>query len=64
MRKDTTSTIKRAERFQIILIGEGILVGGIGGLVVLLYRMCLEYAGKWLNARVFPGFFAKNGLDA
>ena len=46
MRKDTTSTIKRAERFQIILIGEGILVGGIGGLVVLLYRMCLEYAGK------------------
>ncbi len=31
MRKDTTSTIKRAERFQIILIGEGILVGGIGG---------------------------------
>lgn len=49
MRKDTTSTIKRAERFQIILIGEGILVGGIGGLVVLLYRMCLEYAGKWLN---------------
>lgn len=48
-RKDTTSTIKRAERFQIILIGEGILVGGIGGLVVLLYRMCLEYAGKWLN---------------
>ena len=39
MRKDTTSTIKRAERFQIILIGEGILVGGIGGLVVLLYRI-------------------------
>lgn len=32
-----------------ILIGEGILVGGIGGLVVLPCRMCLEYAGKWLN---------------
>lgn len=42
--------IKRAERFQIILIGEGILVGGIAGLVVLLYRMFLENAGKWLNA--------------
>ncbi len=41
--------IKRAERFQIILIGEGILVGGIAGLVVLLYRMCLEGAGKGLN---------------
>lgn len=41
--------IKRAERFQIILIGEGILVGGIAGLVVLLYRMCLEGAGKGLD---------------
>ncbi|MCB6201926.1 ClC family H(+)/Cl(-) exchange transporter [Extibacter muris] len=49
MKKDTTSMIKRAERFQIILIGEGILVGGIAGLVVLLYRMCLEGAGKGLN---------------
>lgn len=50
MKKDTTTTIKRAERFQIILIGEGILVGGIAGLVVLLYRMCLENAGAWRNA--------------
>lgn len=49
MIKDTTSMIKRAERFQIILIGEGILVGGIAGLVVLLYRICLEGAGKGLN---------------
>lgn len=48
MKKDTSGTIRRAERFQIILIGEGILVGGIGGLVVLLYRMFLEYAGNWL----------------
>ncbi|MGF0031367.1 chloride channel protein [Bariatricus sp. SGI.154] len=49
MKKDTSSTIKRAERFQVILIGEGILVGGIGGLVIVLYRMSLEYAGQWLN---------------
>lgn len=46
---NTADTIKRAERFQIILIGEGLLVGGIGGLVVLLYRILLENAGKWLN---------------
>lgn len=50
MKKDTSTTLKRAERFQIILIGEGILVGGIGGLVVLLYRIFLEYAGQWLSA--------------
>ena len=37
VKKDTSSTIKRAQRFQVILIGEGILVGGIGGLLVLLY---------------------------
>ena len=47
MRHNTPDTIKRAERFQIILIGEGILVGAIAGLIVLLYRICLEYAGKW-----------------
>lgn len=47
---DVASTIKRAERFQIILIGEGIIVGGIGGLVVLLYRMFLEYANQWRTA--------------
>lgn len=50
MSGDTGSTIKRAERFQIILIGEGILVGGIAGFVVILYRMWLEYAGEWLQS--------------
>ena len=47
--RDTSSTIKRAEHFQIVLIGEGLIVGGIAGLVMVLYRMFLEYAGKWLN---------------
>ena len=47
MRHDTPGTIKRAERFQIILIGEGILVGAVAGFIVLLYRICLEYAQKW-----------------
>ena len=41
--------LKRAERFQIILIGEGVLVGAVAGLVVLLYRVALEYAGHWLS---------------
>ena len=49
MRDETAKTIRRAERFQIILIGEGLLVGGIAGLVVLLYRMLLGSAGEWLN---------------
>lgn len=46
-KKDIPSTIRRAERFQVLLIGEGILVGGIGGLVVLLYRILLGNAGVW-----------------
>lgn len=49
MEKNTSSTIKRAERFQVILIGEGFMVGGIAGLVVILYRMTLEFAGDALN---------------
>lgn len=49
MKGDTARTIRRAERFQIILIGEGLIVGGIAGLVVLLYRMLLGSAAEWLN---------------
>ena len=49
MEKDTSNMIKRAERFQMLLIGEGLVVGGIAGLVIVLYRMILECAGHWLN---------------
>lgn len=49
MKKDTSHTIKRAQRFPVILIGEGLLVGVVGGLIVLLYRVALTYAGKWLE---------------
>lgn len=49
MRKDIPTTIKRADRFKVILIGEGVLVGAAAGFVVLLYRIALEYAGKWMN---------------
>ena len=48
MKKDASSTIRRAERFQIILIGEGLLVGSVAGLVVLLYRILLEHTGHAL----------------
>ena len=50
MKKDAGSTIKRAERFQIILIGEGLLVGTVAGFFVLLYRIVLEHAGSALTA--------------
>lgn len=49
MEKDTTHLMKRAERFKTILTAEGFLVGAVAGLVVLLYRIILEYAGKGMN---------------
>ncbi|MBA4699830.1 MAG: ClC family H(+)/Cl(-) exchange transporter [Ruminococcus sp.] len=49
MKKDTLYTIKRAQRFPVILIGEGLLVGAVGGLLVLMYRIALMYAGKGLE---------------
>lgn len=49
MTKDTSYTIKRARRFPVILIGEALLVGIIGGLIVLFYRVALSYAGDRLN---------------
>lgn len=49
MKEDAVRTKKYEERFDIILIGEGLLVGAVGGLVVLLYRIALQYAGQWLN---------------
>lgn len=49
MKKNISGILGRAERFPVILIGEGLLVGGIGGFVVVLYRMALDYAGKWLD---------------
>ncbi len=49
MKKDTSYTIKRVQRLPVILIGEGLLVGVVGGLVVLLYRVALTYAARWLG---------------
>ena len=49
MKKGTSQLLKRAEHFKAILTGEGFLVGIIAGLVVLLYRVLLEYAGAGMN---------------
>lgn len=46
MKRDTSYVIKRAEHFKSILTAEGFLVGIVAGLVVLLYRVLLEYAGQ------------------
>ena len=45
MKKSISGTLSRARRFPVLLIGEGLLVGGIGGFVVVLYRMALDVAG-------------------
>ena len=49
MKKNISYTIKRANRLPVILIGEGLLVGAAGGLVVLLYRLALTFAGDALD---------------
>lgn len=49
MKKNTSYTIRRAQRFPVILIGEGLLVGAVSGLIVMLYRIALTYAGRWLG---------------
>ena len=59
MKKDTTHIIRIAEHFKTILTAVGFLVGIIAGLVVLLYRVLLEYAGKAMTevlqyAREYP----------
>ena len=41
MKKDTSYVLNRAERFHMVLIGEGLLVGAVAGGIVLLYRLVL-----------------------
>ena len=49
MKKNTSYTIKRIQRLPVILIGEGLLTGLVSGLIVMLYRIALTYAGRWLD---------------
>lgn len=48
-KKDTSHTIKRAEKLHTIMIGEGLAVGIVAGLTVLAYRIALSYADTWLQ---------------
>lgn len=49
MKEDTSHLIKRAAHFKSILTAEGFLVGVVAGLIVLAYRVLLEYSGKAMN---------------
>lgn len=50
MKKNAARIIgRRTEYYQIRLVGEGLLVGLIAGLVVMAYRIVLNYAGIWLG---------------
>lgn len=49
MKKDTSYVLSRTEQFHIVLVGEGLLVGAVAGVIVLLYRLVLAYAGDWLQ---------------
>lgn len=62
LKKDTSHLIKRAENFKAILTTEGFAVGVIAGLVVLLYRILLEYAGKGME--IVLGLCRKEPLAA
>lgn len=48
-KKDISYTIRRSSEFPVVMIGEGILVGAAAGGIVLLYRICLNYASSWMN---------------
>ena len=48
MKNSTPNALKRTEFLPVVLIGEGIAVGAVSGVVVLLYRVALKYADEWL----------------
>ena len=60
LKKDTSHVLKRAQRFPVILIGEGLLTGVLAGLVVLFYRVALQFADKWLEEIL--AFIGRNPL--
>ena len=50
--KQKTNVVERhfSRRFQVALIGEGLLVGLLGGGVVTLYRLCLSFAEEQMRS--------------
>lgn len=49
MKKNRSHIGDQSKRMSIAMIAGGILVGIIGGLMSLLYRIALNYAEKWLD---------------
>lgn len=41
--------IKRLDRTRIIFILKGIIIGGIVGVIVSLFRLAIEHAGEWIG---------------
>ena len=62
MKKNTSHTIRRAQRFPVILIGEGLLVGIVGGLIVLFVPGGVKLCGR-LAACDFILYKRKTDLD-
>lgn len=50
MKNDAKHTMDRAAKMPVLMIVEGFFVGLVAGGVVLLYRILLTHAGKWLHA--------------
>ena len=50
MSTKTKKTLNRTKNLSVTLIWEGLAVGAAAGLIVMLYRILLTYAGTWLNA--------------
>ena len=50
MSTKTKKTLNRTKNLSVTLIWEGLAVGAAAGLIVMLYRTLLTYAGTWLNA--------------
>lgn len=49
MKEDGSHVRDQSRRMSVIMIAEGILVGMVGGLIVLFYRIALSYADKLLK---------------
>ena len=47
--EENRTNIGEQNRVSLVMIAEGLFVGVLAGLTVILYRVCLSYATKWLD---------------
>ena len=45
--EENRTNIGEQNRVSLVMIAEGLFVGVLAGLTVILYRVCLSYATKW-----------------